>query len=246
MIQFRQSLYTEEHAFKPLHPGKAHPGDICGLEIRVKNVLVKDNNTPAVFPFPGYAKVYFLNLVAANLGGTSLWLQLKGFDKVEHNDSLAIDKTICNWQREPGSNAVPGDIHVFSAIVKSRQPLRDTASVLSEVQRDGSYKLLSAALDNLLKSKTGVEDISNLMFNLAGIIAKYMGKLDEKPLLCWLQSFTGISSNNEVLGKTEKTAANHYASMGLSLTIKDQVRMEEEALLERTDRRPVTGMGQLF
>jgi hypothetical protein len=246
MINFRQSLYTEEHAFKPLQQGTAHTGNICGLEINVNNVLVKNNNTPAVFPFPGYAKVYFLNLVAANLRGAGLRLQLKAFEKVENDDALAMDKTLCTWQRERPEEAAPGELHIFSALIKSRQPLRDTASVLSEVQRDGSYKLLTAALDSLLKSNTPAEDISNLLFNIAGIVGKYLGKLDEKPLFCWLQSFTGITTAHEVLGKTEKAAANYYASMGLSITIKDEVRMEEEALLQRTDRRPATGVRTLF
>ena len=245
MINFRQSLYTEEHAFKPLQPGTTPPGDICGLAINLNHVLVKNNNTPAVAPLPGYAKLYFLNMVAANMGGTSLRLHLKAFEKVENDDALNVDKTLCSWQRNKPGETAPADVHVFSALIKSKQPLRDTASVLSEVQRDSSFKLLSAALDNLLKSKTGVEDISNLVFNLAGIVGKYLGKVDEKPLFCWLQSFTGMGSNSEVLGKTEKAAGNLYASMGLSINIKDEVRVEDEALLERTDRRPAA-IGRLF
>lgn len=253
MVNFRQNLYTEEHDFKvEKRRSVAPPGDvprstdISGIEVRLKNVLVKDNNTPAIFPFPGYAKLYFLNVVASTTGGDPIRLNLKGFEKVDDGDALNVDKTLFYWKREQATDVAPGQIHVFTSLVKSKQPLRDVASVLSEVQRDSSYKLLTSTLDALLKSSTPVGDISNLVFNLAGVISKYLGKVDDKPLFSWFQSFTDINGDFDVLGKTEKSAGNRYASCELSLVIRDKVRMEEEAQLERTDWRSTTGNLRLF
>lgn len=233
MLNFRQNLYTEEHSFSNLEqqalprggmPNSADPG---GLELRLANVTVRDNNTPAVFPFPGYAKLYFLCIVASSATRDGYRLDLRSFDKVDDGDALNIDKTLYYWKKEQPTDVAPAQIHVFTSLIKSKQPLRDVAAVLSELYRDSSYKLLTATLHNLIKGATTPPDISNLLFNIAGIAGKYLGKTDDRPLLSWYQGFTDINGDNEVLGKTEKMAANRYASMTLSLVVRDSQRTQE-------------------
>lgn len=241
MLNFRQNLYTEEHSFAHLEKtvapnrGEAMPqhADISGLELRLANVTIRDNNTPAVFPFPGYAKLYFLCIVATSAPQDGYRLDLRSFEKVDDGDALHIDKTLYYWKKEKPTDVAPAQLHVFTSLIKSKQPLRDVAAVLSELYRDSSYKLLTATLHNLLKGATTPPDISNLLFNIAGIAGKYMGKTDNRPLLSWHQGFTDISGDGEVLGKTEKQAANRYASMTLSLVVRDSQRMEEPLREER-------------
>lgn len=244
MLNFKQNLYIDEHDFQDSEPKTLSRGpgdiqtskDISGIEVRLSNVLVKDNKTKAIFPFPGYAKVYFLTIVACDLSEGSLLLDLKGFEKVDDGDSLNVDKTLFYWKKGSGAEVAPSQIHVFSSLIKSKQPLRDVASVLSDIQRDDSYKLLAGTLQNLLKTATALTDVSNLVFNIAGIVGKYLGNVEDKPLLSWFQSFTDINGDFDVLGKTAKQAANKHASMSLSIVIRDKARMEEEATEEQKEK----------
>lgn len=251
MINFRQNLYTEAYDFgqqqRRTDAAAQHAASgIYGIELRLKNVLVTDNGTPAVYPFPGYAKLYFLSMVACSHTSGCLQLSLKAFDQVDDCDALNLSKSIFYWKKERPNDVAPNQVHLFTSLIKSRQPLRDAASVLSEVQRDNSFKLLNSTLESLLKDATPVADISNLIFNLAGIAGKYLGKVDERPLLSWFQSFVNIQPDLDVLGKTERKAANHHAAFHLSMIVRDKVRMEEEALIEHSDRvNQITGQGLL-
>jgi hypothetical protein len=46
--------------------------------------------------------------------------------------------------------------------------------------------------------------------------------VEDKPLLTWVQSFTDLNGDFDVLGKTAKSAENKFASMKLSITIRDK------------------------
>src|ERR1700752_547944 len=91
MIDFLQNLQTEEHNFQENFENAKHestfgidiPGskDISGIEIRLSKVKVIDNKRPKVFPFPGFAKVYFVNLVVSDVSGNPVTIDLKGFEK---------------------------------------------------------------------------------------------------------------------------------------------------------------------
>lgn len=226
MLNFRQHLYVEEHDFSTAPTAVASSETLPHLKIneiavRLSQVLVTDNNTPAAPSFPGFAKMYFLTIVANNLPGSNMQLNLQGFEKVSGNDSLAIDKALFYWKRSNPSDTPPAHIHVFTALIKSKQPLREATAVLSEVFRDNSYILLAAALNNLIKGNNPLPDISNLIFNIAGIVSKYLGKTETHPLLCWYQSFTGIKAENYLPGKTERMAANRFANISLSLMISE-------------------------
>lgn len=235
MLNFRQNLYVEEHDFKtaPAAPASKeqndgqHRPDIGGVSVRLSNVLVTDNNTPAIAPFPGYAKIYFLSIVASNLPNDSMHLSLKAFDKVGDNDALHVDKMLFEWQKERTSDVAPAHVHILTSLIKSKQPLRDVASILSDVYRDNSYKLLTATLNNLIKGTTPLPDLSNLIFNIAGITSKYLGKVDEKPLLTWYQSFTSLNADFNPLGTTERMAANRHASMSMSLVVGNRIVWNE-------------------
>lgn len=234
MLQFKQNLYTEEHSFPPQgQGGSTAPTSIGAIELRLPSVVVQDNNTPAVFPYPGYAKLYLLCIVAtsANTGGYQL--HLRSFDGVASGDALSMDKNIYGWKKDKPTEVAPAQIHVFTSLIKSKQPLRDVAAVLSELYRDASYKLLTATLDKLIKGATIPTDISNLLFNIAGIAGKYLEKVDERPLLTWYQSFTGIGNEGTPLGKTARMAANQYAAIHLSLLVRNEAPTEEEPRREK-------------
>jgi len=139
MIDFMQNLQTEEHSFQEAFENARHPvarsrsgnipssKDISGIEVRLSNVVIADNKTPKVFPFPGFARVYFVNLVVTDLSAEALSLDLNGFEKVDDGDKLSLDRTLFAWKKTDKNALAPSQIHVFSSLIKSKQPLRDVA-----------------------------------------------------------------------------------------------------------------------
>ena len=233
MLNFNQNLYKEEHSFKEasLELEKKN-GDILdsnkisGIEIRLSHVIVKDNKTPKVFPFPGLAKIYFMNLVVSDAENQNIALDLKGFQKVDDGDALSIDKTLFYWKQEKKSKA-PSQIHVMSTIIKSKQGLRDVAKIMENIKDDAEYKNLTENLLGMLKDASQITNISNLILSVSSVVGKYLGKVEDKPLLTWYQSFTDINGDWDLLGKTHKHAENKYAAMDLAITIRDKKRQQE-------------------
>lgn len=233
MLNFHQNLYTEEHNFKESSLELAiKEGDILGseeisgIEIRLSHVIIKDNKTAKVFPFPGLAKVYFMTLVVSDIENQNINLDLKGFQKVDDGDALSIDKTLFYWKQENKSK-VPSQIHVMSTIIKSKQSLRDVAKIMENIKEDPEYKNLTENILKIVKDASQITDISNLILSVSSIVGKYLGKVEDKPLLTWYQSFTDINGDWDKQGKTFKHAENKYAAMDLSITIRDKKRQKE-------------------
>lgn len=233
MLNFNQNLYTEEHSFKEASLElKAKEGDILGsdeisgMEIRLSHVIIKDNKTAKVFPFPGLAKIYFMTLVVSDVENQNVNLDLKGFEKVDDGDALSVDKTLFYWKQENKSK-VPSQIHVMSSIIKSKQSLRDVAKIMKEIKDDSEYKTLTENILVMLKDASQMANISNLILTFSSIVGKYLGKVEDKPLLTWYQSFTDINGDWDKEGKTFKHAENKYAAMDLSITIRDKKRQNE-------------------
>ena len=236
MIDFMQNLQTEEHNFQENFQNAKHPKnlsigipqskDISGIEVRLSNVKVIDNKTPKVPPFPGLAKVYFVNLVVSDIQANSLSLDLKGFEKIDDGESLSLDRTLFFWKLTPAAQEVPSQIHIFSSLIKSKQPLRDVAKIMESVDKDDKYKEVVNSLTTVLKTASNLSSISGLIFQVAGIVGNYLGKVDDKPLLTWIQSFTDINGDYDKLGETKKSAANKYASMDLSIIVRDKERQQ--------------------
>lgn len=236
MIDFMQNLQTEEHNFQEAFENAKHSAtrsrsgnipsskDISGIEVRLSNVNISDNKTPKVFPFPGFARVYFVNLIVSDLSADTLSLDLNGFEKVDDGDKLSLDRTLFAWKKTEKNTIAPSQIHVFSSLIKSKQPLRDVAKIMSEVKNDSNFKDTVTSLNSIMKTASNVTNISNLIFQVAGIVGGFLGKVDDKPLLTWVQSFTDLNGDFDILGKTDKNATNKFASMNLSIIIRDKER----------------------
>ncbi|KAA2242578.1 hypothetical protein F0L74_08565 [Chitinophaga agrisoli] len=249
MIDFLQNLQTEEHNFQETFENAHHDEeiltrdiptsqDICGMEIRLSDVMIIDNKTPKVFPFPGLAKVYFMNLVVSDLSADPVSIDLKGFEKIDDGEKLNVDKSLFYWKETEADKRAPSQIHVFCSIIKSKQSLRDVAEVMGNVKNDESYKQVVDTLAGIVKTATSLTSVSSLIFQVAGIVGNYLGKVDDKPLLTWVQSFTDISGDFDVLGTTDKAAENKFASMKLSITIRDTARQKEADLKSAATLQP--------
>lgn len=234
MINFLQNLQTEEHnfreTFESARPDEAAGQDIpvsseiTGIEVRLSNVLVKDNKTPKIFPFPGRASIYFINIVISDITTEPFQINLEGFEKIDDGDRLSIDRTLFIWKQQSGQDTPPSQIHIMSSLIKSKQALRDTGAILADIRGNEEYNALTDRITGLVKAASPVANIGSLIFEAAAIAGSYLGHIDDKPLLTWVQSFTDINGDFDKEGLLEKRASNKYASMNLNLMIRDKNR----------------------
>jgi hypothetical protein len=234
MIDFLQNLQTEEHNFKETFESAKHEttasrdipdsSALTGMEVRLSNVLVKDNKTPKVFPFPGRASIYFINIVISDLSVQPFQINLEGFEKVDDGDKLSIDRTLFFWKQKTEEDIAPSQIHIMSSLIKSKQKLREAGAILADIKGNSQYISLVDNISGIVKIASPVSNISSLLFEAAGIAGNYLGHIDDKPLLTWIQSFTDINGDFDKEGLLEKKASNKYASMSMNLTIRDKNR----------------------
>jgi hypothetical protein len=229
-IHFTQNLYSEIHDFAEGRPGPGpdvpNSNEISGIEVRLSRVVIHDNKTARVWPFPGLAQMYFMCIVLSDAAKKPVTIDLKGFQKVNDGDALHIDRTLFYWKKNKADRReeVPSQVHLFICMLKSKEALRDTGRMLKAISSDKSFKSASSEAKKLLKKSGDAAAITGMLFNLAGAAGRWLGEVDDKPLFAWAQSFTDINGDFDVLGKTDKQASNKYVSMALSVIIRDASR----------------------
>jgi hypothetical protein len=206
---------------------------ITGIEIRLSRVYIKNNKTPKIGPFPGYAKVYFICLIASDVANQTPKLEIKAFPKIDDNEELPIDKTVYFWKQTKKNTTPPSQIHVFSSIVKSKKSLRDVGKIMTEVKKDKEYKSVLKTIAGAVSGATAAGALVDQVTNLASIVGRFLGKVEDRPLISILQSYTDINGDFDSLGKVRKEFPNRYATIGLSITIRDKVR--EDIIAEALD-----------
>jgi len=201
--------------------------ELTGLELRLSRVLIIDNHMIKIPPFPGLAEMYLLVIVVSDTGATIQNIDLKGFAKVDDNEELPIDKTIFYWKKVADSDKLPGQIHTFVSVIKSKERLRNVGSVLAAAKADSDYSNVVSAIKAMMKNATPLGQVTDLVFSLAGIIGKYLGKVKDKPLFTWVQSYTDLNDDFNTLGKTTKDKQNDSVSVALSLIVRDKNREQQ-------------------
>jgi len=202
--------------------------DISGIELRLSRSHILDNRTPDLGVFPGYAKVYFMTIVVSDVKNQGVSIDVKGFPKVDDHEDLPIDNTLYYWKKGASAKIPPSQVHVFASIIKSKQALRDTGKVLEKAKDDARYKSLLKTVITTVASESPVGQIVEQITNLANIVGEFLGKVEDKPLISVLQSYTDINGDFDVLGKVAKEYKTKYAILGLSLTVRDKEREESE------------------
>jgi hypothetical protein len=199
-------------------------GDVSGIELRLSQARILDNRTPNLGPFPGYAKIYFLTLVISDIQNQAVFVDVKGFPKVDDKEDLPIDNTLFYWKKSDAAKIAPSQLHVFTSIIKSKQALRDTGKIMQDAKGDARYTSILETVVKTMASASPVGQIVDQVMNLANIVGSFLGKVEDKPLITVLQSFTDINGDFDVLGKIPKEYRFKYAILGLSLTVRDKER----------------------
>lgn len=237
-IRFTENLYTELHDFAEAGVGQTKPDpdvpnsrEISGIEVRLSRVVINDNKTARVWPFPGLARMYFICIVLSDDAKKPVTIDLKGFEKVNDGDALHIDRTLFYWKKNDSARRAetPSQIHLFLCMLKSKEALRDTGRMLKTITSDKSFRSAAAEAKKLMKKSGDAASLTGMLFNLAGAAGRWLGEVEDKPLFAWAQSFSDINGDFDVLGKTDKQASNKYVSMALSVIIRDASRKSGKA-----------------
>lgn len=177
--------------------------DVSGIELRLVPPYIKDNHTERVWPFPGFAKLYCLTIVVSDavnqLAGA---IDLKGFPRIGDNEYLPINKTIFYWQTENETDKSPSQVHAFCSIIKSKEGLRDAGKILSDIKDDKQYKDLAGTLSSIAKDATRFNMVADTIMQLAGIVGRYLGSVEDKPIGTVINSYTTLHGDFDNAGIT--------------------------------------------
>lgn len=198
--------------------------DVSGIEIRMLPPFIKDNHTARVWPFPGYSKLYCLIIVASDVenqlaGG----IDLKGFPRIGDHEFLPINKTIFYWQKAADSNP-PNQIHVFSSVIKSKEGLRDVGKVLTSIKSDTDYKDLTSSLLKMVKDATTIGLVADVITQVAGIVGKYLGDVEDKPIGTVINSYTTLRGDFDELGVQKLVYDTKDIDFNFELIVRDKTK----------------------
>ncbi len=196
--------------------------DVSGIEIRMLPPLIKDNGTPAVWPFPGYARFYCLTIVVSDVDNQLAGnIDLKGFQRIGDNEHLPINKTIFYWQSQTANDKAPNQIHVMCSIIKSKKDLREVGNILSSVKSDGNYQTLIGTLKNVAKNAAKFAMVTDIITQIAGIVGGYLGKVEDKPLATVINSYTTIHGDFDKIGISPLAYPTRNADFHFHLVVRD-------------------------
>jgi len=84
--------------------------------------------------------------------------------------------------------------------MKSKQDLREVGNVLATVKDDTEYKNLIAALSKAAKDVAKFNLVTDIIVQVAGVIGKYLGKVEDKPLGTIINSYTTLHGDFDKIG----------------------------------------------
>ncbi|KIC95834.1 hypothetical protein [Flavihumibacter solisilvae] len=215
--------------------------DISGVELRMLAPLIKANNTPKVWPFPGFARLYALTIVISDVTNQLVGnIDLKGFPRIGDQEHLPINKTIFYYQMgETTGTVAPSQIHVLTTVIKSKQDLRDASKILGDVKNDSDYKSLVGTLKDIAKGATNFSPVTDIIVEVAGIVGKYLGKVEDKALGTVINSYTTLYGDFDKLGINKLTYPTRNVDFNFELIVRDksapkaqQADVEERSLPE--------------
>ncbi|MCB2407444.1 hypothetical protein [Hymenobacter lucidus] len=195
---------------------------LTGLEVRLSRVFIKDNHTARVGPFPGRANLYLLVAVTDGRPLTDDQVTLTGFPGINDQEELLIDRTVYFWEPGPTAETAPSQVHVLVSVLKSKQRLRDTGTLLTQAQASAPYQSLAARLAGGALTVAG--QAPNLLLRLGSEVAKLLTEAEDKTLLTQVTSFTDLNGDFDALGHTDHAQENGSVATTLTLIVRDAGR----------------------
>jgi hypothetical protein len=199
--------------------------DVDGIEIRMLQPLIRNNNTLKVWPFPGNARLYCLTMVISDIANQLVgMMDLNNFAGIGDNEYLPINKTIYYWQGSDSDQKSPNQVHVISSIIKSKERLREVGAILSNVKADTGYKSLMGDLSSIAADAASFTAVTDIAMQLASIVGQYLGKVEDNPLGTIVNSFTRLHGDWDKIGVTPVRMQTRNVDFDFELIVRDNKR----------------------
>jgi len=195
---------------------------LTGTEVRLSQVIIRDNKTPHLWPFIRYANLYVITSSIDNLGAEPYSLNLKGFANIDDGEALPVDRTVYYWNADTAKIKAPGAIHVLESIIKSNEGIRDFGTALASLRKTDDFKAVTNAI--ITAATGGGAAIYEAFLPLIGIVGEIMGKIDDTPLFTNVLSFTDINGDFDQLGRHPYPQKNRYVDIVTTLIVRDSTR----------------------
>ena len=197
--------------------------DVSGVELRMLAPLIIENKTTPVWPFPGYSQLYCMTIVVSDvtnqLAGA---IDLKGFPRIGDQEYLPINKTIFYWQNSVKGEKAPSQIHVLSSVIKSKKDLRDVGTIMTEIKDDSNYQSVISTLGQIAKNAAKINVVSDLVMQIGGLVGKYLGKVEDKPIGTVLNSYTTLHGDFDTVGVQKLSYPTKNVQFNFDLVIRNK------------------------
>jgi len=195
---------------------------LTGLEVRLSQVLIRDNKTSHVWPFIRYSNLYVITSGVDDLGTEPYLLNLKGFTDVDDGEQLPVDRTVYYWKEDEAKSKPPGAIHILASIIKSNEGIRDVGAALASLKKTDDFKAVIKAM--IAAATGGGAAIYEAFLPLVGVLGEVLGKIDDTPLFTSVLSYTDINGDFDQLGRHPYPQGNRYVDTVTTLIVRDATR----------------------
>lgn len=204
--------------------------DISGVELRMLAPLIKDNHTPKSFLSKGFANLYGVTIVVSDvvnqLAGA---LDIKGFPRIGDHEFLPVNKTVFYFQKGETTGNPPSQVHIMATIIKSKEGLRNVGEIMGSINKDEGYKSLIGSVGSLVKDASKFNVISDVVLQVAGIVGKYLGKVEDKALGTVINSYTTLHGDFDKLGINSLVYPTRDVDFNFDLVVRDKTVVSEPA-----------------
>lgn len=206
--------------------GPSTSDQVTGIELRLSEVFIKDNATPHIWPFIRYSDLYVLAFAYDNLGRELAKLDLRGFADVDDNEALAVDRTIYYWKESKPEDIPPSNVHLFAAVIKSNDGIRNTGRVLEKLSQKSEFQSATKDLIQIAMNAASPTSalISSAALAVANVVGSVLGGISDRPLHVVHKSFSDINGNFDQLGRHEINDENRFVRIRSTLIVRDTRR----------------------
>jgi hypothetical protein len=156
-------------------------------------------------------------------------IDLKGFPRIDDKENLPINKTIFYWQTKDETVSAPSQVHVMCSVIKSKQSLREVGQILAEVKNDKDYKGVMDTLGKIANDVAKFNTATDAVTQIAGIVGKYLGDVEDKPLGTVINSYTTLSGDFDTVGVHALAYPTKYVDFNFKLVVRSKATEEQLA-----------------
>lgn len=197
--------------------------DLTGIELRIKSIFIKDNRTPSFGPFPGNANFYLLTIVSSDVPNQRATpVGITTFSRIGDDEALPTKDMLFYYQQDDEHAKTPNQLHIVASVIKSKKGLRKAGEILADLNTDKNYTNLVGKLTNLAASATNFVAVADIVRELGGIVGKYLGEVEDRPLATMMRSFSSIGGDWDKLGVNPISMPTKFVNFNFDLIVRNK------------------------